>query len=200
MSFNWKSLIGDACPVAAHILEATGPVGALAGSVISGICSIFGLTPSQDNAQQAAQLISDGKATPEQIEALHKLDLDHIEKMAGIANQADQAKAQNQTAEDQISEQDLDSARKRQESEHDKTPQHLTYMALAACVALCVTLVVLSVKGIHPEASLSDLLKSAFELFSHLVTMAFAFFLAGGHNQPDMINKLFNSMPIVGKK
>ena len=195
---DWKATIGSIAPALAGTigtLVGTPAVGTLAYGAISKLCSACGLEPSPANAETVAQMAADGKLTGDQMIALKQADNAHIEAMQKQADAAEQAKASNLVAEDRIQADDTASARARQVSVRDATPQILTYMALSACVLLSASLVGMSLKGVHPDATLSDTLKSMVELMKNLCVMGFGFFLAGGQHLGNTMDKLYNSVP-----
>jgi len=117
---EWKDVAGLVSKLAPTVATALG--GPLAGGAVSALEGVFGLTgndKSNDDRQSALAAAIAG-ASPDQLVAMKKMDLDFQVQMAELGFKDAEAIAQ-------IAESNQDSARKREEVVKDSTPTVLAY-------------------------------------------------------------------------
>jgi hypothetical protein len=124
MSFDWKGTIGKFAPTVATMLGTP-----LAGTVVSGLCSILGLEPTPENAQKTVEAFAAGQLTGDQLLKLKQLEADTQVKMQelGFKQISDLEKL---AVDDRIS------AREREMKVQDKTPSIGFYVITAGFFGL----------------------------------------------------------------
>jgi len=116
---EWKDITGVITKLAPMI--ATGLGGPLAGGAVAALEQVFGLdTKGTLGDKQDAIVAALSGATPDQLLALKKADLDYSAQMATLGFKNEEALAALETS-------DRDSARKREIEVKDNTPKILAY-------------------------------------------------------------------------
>lgn len=125
MSFDWKSAIGQFAPTVAGLVG-----GPAAGIIAGGLCKIFGLEPTPENMQAAAEKAAAGNLTGEQLIALRKLESDAKVQLAELGMKYD-------LETDKLVFTDRDSARNREIKTGDSwTPRILAGFVVLSWVTI----------------------------------------------------------------
>lgn len=126
MSFDLKQAIGSIAPTLATMLG-----GPLAGAAVSALAGAFGITATGDQAKDTAAIttvMQSGNMTPDIIAAVRSADQKHLEIIGQQGIDLVKLNADHDSAMSQIDAGDRDSARKREETVRDNTPQVLAYL------------------------------------------------------------------------
>jgi hypothetical protein len=192
MSFDWKGTLGSVCPFLASLIPGVGPVASIA---VKKVCDACGLEATPENAQNIAQMASNGTLPPEQMVALKKAENDHLEAMQALADKAAQASTDAQLTSEQTMVDDTKDARKMAAADHDNTARNLTYFTTIGFFGLLTLLIFHAI----PEAS-----KSIVYVMIGVLGKAWGddnhFFVGGSYSAKDAMQMLYNSNPIDPKK
>jgi len=169
MSFNWKSVVKTVAPLLGTALG--GPFGGMAAKVVSN--TLLGKEDgTDDEIFEALQ-----SASPEKLLELKAADNTFKQEMAKVG-----------LDEKKLAFDDADSARKRQMSTHDRTPDVLAYLLLTAFVGALMSLYNIEI----PEAN-ESMVHAMLGSLGTLTIAACAYFHGssrGSAKKDDMIKSL----------
>jgi hypothetical protein len=177
--FDWKGTIGKVAPALAGILGSPA-----AGVAVSGLCQLFGLEPSTENAQIVAEKIAAGQMSGDQLVQLKKIETDALLQLKKLGLDYDLQSEQIITA-------DRANARNREIQVKDKTPEIGFYLVTAGFFGM---LSMLFFRQIPPSA------QSAFDIMLGALAVAWGnqvkyYYGGGGTNDANLHSMLFKSTP-----
>lgn len=183
---NW----GDIKPWVAKfapMLGATlgGPMGAAAGALIGKALGVENPTP-----EKVMEALKSQNLTPEQMVELRRLELEHTERMEAMG-------FKNVRDLEELAYKDRDSARTRQVQLHDKTPQMLAYLGLAAWTLLNGSLMWMAYYGKSLPVDMSPLIMRVLGTMDALLGMAFGFFFGTTASSQKKDWMLHQSQPVT---
>ena len=189
MSTTWsdvKPWIAKIAPMLGTALG--GPLGGAAGVLLSNALGIKDASPDSIKAA-----IQNGTLTGDQIVAMKAAEDNFALQMATLNIKSVQD-LQN------IEFEDRDSARKRQMTLKDKTPQFLVYLALVIWGGFNGVLLWMAFHGKSLPPDMVGIIMRVLGTMDALLGMGFAFFLGSSHTDAATKEMLYNSTPSGGEK
>lgn len=181
--FDWKGTIGKVAPLLAGILGTPA-----AGVGVDALCKVFGLEPSPENAQKAAEQIAAGSLTGDQLIALRKAEYDAQLSLQKAGFDYDVQK-------DELTFKDRDSARNREIQVKDHTPAIGFYLITAGFFGLLAALLKWNV----PEANKAVIYTMVGSLGTAWVACV-GYYYGSSASSKAKDQMLFNSTPIDGSQ
>lgn len=180
---NWNDVKGMLVTLAPTVAATLGTP--LAGTAVAALESVFGLAPDGTTTdRQNALSVALSGATPDQLLALKKADLDHAENMAKLG-------FDNIEKIEALASSDRDSARKREMEVKDNTPKILAYSLVLGFFATLGFMLFASV----PVAS-RDLLNIMLGMLGTSFTGVVAYYFGSSAGSAEKNQLLHQSVPV----